>query len=286
MHTRRCPGYIAAIVLISSAPFPAVCLAQGDPNLPRDADGCTELKGLLKLAGSYIVSCDHSDSVEVVMPLKPDALGNSREKSVRGHYESREYQLLSIYQGDQAFNSLLQWLVLAGFKVKYFISPTTITARKDDTWLLVTVSGEYYDVKSVRVEEQPWVPVHDALGIAREMQTNQRARIYGIEFSPENQNVVEEHSKILGEVLAYLKANPGLTINVESHTTSNNDDAEGDLAITQKRAKAVAAWLEAHGVAPGCLRPEAVGRNKPLTENDTPIEIQKNDRIELVKIAP
>jgi len=291
MDARRFSPYIIAMLLFSPAVVPALCLAQENQGMPpaqplRDVEGCTDLKGLPKLGGSYIVSCDQGDSAEVVMPLKPDAQGNTREKSVRGHYESREYQLASFYQGDQAFHSLMQWLPLAGFRVKYFASPSTITARKEDTWVLVTVSGEYYDLKAVRVEQEPWVPAKDAQGIAQEMQTSQRAGIYGIEFSPDNQKVVEEHSRILGEVLAYLKANPGLTLDVESHTMSNNNDAEGDMAITQKRAKAVTAWLEAHGVAAGRLRPQAVGRNKPLTENDTLIEIQRNDRIELVKIAP
>ena len=291
MGAHRCPLFVAAIFLIGSSLISTVCLAQGDPATPaaqprRDVEGCTDLKGLPKLGGSYIVSCDHEDSAEVVMPLKPDAQGNPQEKSVRGHYESREYQLVSYYQGDQAFQGLMQWLPLAGFRVKYFASPSTITARKEDTWVLVTVSGEYYDVKAVRVEQQPWVPAKDAQGIAQEMQTSQRAGIYGIEFSPDNQKVVEGDSKILGEVLAYFKANPGLTVDVESHTMTNNGDADGDLAITQKRAKAVVAWLEAHGVAAGRLRPQALGRTKPLTDNDTPLEIQRNDRIELVKIAP
>jgi len=290
MDARRFAPRMIAMLLFSSALVPAVSWAQGNEGMPqaqphRDVEGCTDIKGVPKLGGSYIVSCDQGDSIEVVMPLKPDAQGNPREKSVRGHYEGREYQLVS-YQGDQAFNSLTQWLPLAGFRVKYFASPSTITARKEDTWVLVTVSGEYYDVKAVRVPEEPWAPVRDAQGISREMQASQRAAIYGIEFSPDNQNVVEERSKILDEVLAYLKANPRLTLAVESHTMSNNGDAEGDLAVTQKRAKAVIAWLEAHGVAAGRLRPQARGRNKPLTENDTPTEIQRNDRIELVKVEP
>jgi outer membrane protein OmpA-like peptidoglycan-associated protein len=140
-------------------------------------------------------------------------------------------------------------------------------------------------VSVVRSKEEPWTPVRNAQEISREMEAHKRVAIYGIEFSPDNQSVIEENSKILGEVLTYIKGNPGLAIIVESHKTSTNGNAEDDQEITRRRAKAVADWLETHGVAAGRLQPKAVGRNKPITENDTPQEIQRNERIELAKTA-
>jgi outer membrane protein OmpA-like peptidoglycan-associated protein len=284
-------AFIVGILFVTSILVPAVCLAQensgAQPFQPsRDLEGCTDLKVLPKLAATTIVSCDSGDSIEVILPLKPDAAGNAREKSVRGRYEFREYRIPSVYQDEQAFLSLMQWLPLAGFTVKYSASPSTITARKQDIWVLINVGGEYYDVKAVLVQPDPWAAVKDAQEISREMEAHKRVAIYGIEFSPDNQTVMEAQSKILGEVLTYLNGKAGLTIDVESHTMSNNGNAEDDQAITRKRAQAVVAWLEAHGIAAGRLRPQAIGRNKPLTENDTPMEIQRNNRIELVQTAP
>jgi len=80
-----------------------------------------------------------------------------------------------------------------------------------------------------------------------------------------------------------LKENPNLGIIVESHKFSTNGNAENDLEITKKRANAVVDWLVAHGVTAGRLQSKALGRTKPLTENDTPIEIQRNERIALSK---
>jgi outer membrane protein OmpA-like peptidoglycan-associated protein len=248
-------------------------------------EGCADLKVFPKLAASVIVSCDKGDSIEITLPMKPDGQGFVREKTLRGRYEFREYQLPQIYQAEQAFQNLMQLLPIAGFTVKYSQSPSTISARNQDIWILISVSGEYYDVKAVRVQEDPWSPVKDAQEISREMEAHKRVAIYGIEFSPDNQTVVEEHSKILGEILSYLKGNAGPTFDVESHTMSKNGSGEADHEITRKRAQAVVAWLEAHGMAAGRLRPEAFGRNKPITENDTLLEIQRNDRIELVKTA-
>jgi len=67
---------------------------------------------------------------------------------------------------------------------------------------------------------------------------------------------------------------------------SGNGNAQDDQEITRKRAKAVVDWLQAHGIVAGRLHPKALGRNKPITENDTPLEVQRNERIELAKTAP
>jgi len=221
------------------------------------------------------------------MPLKPDAQGFAQEKSVRGDYEFREYQIPQADQQEHAFENLMRLAPMAGFIVKYSADPSTITARKADTWIRINVGGEFYDVSVVRVKEDPWTPpFKGAREISREMDTNARVAIYGIEFSPDNQAVLPENSKILAEVLTYLKVNPGLTIDVESHRMSSNGNAQDDQEITRKRAKAVIDWLVAHGIALACLQPKALGHNKPITENDTPLEVQRNERIELAKTAP
>jgi outer membrane protein OmpA-like peptidoglycan-associated protein len=271
--------FIAGVVFVGATLVPVVCPAQG-------VEGCADLKVVPKLAGSVIVSCDKGDSMEVTLPLKPDAQGSAREKSVRGHYEFREYHIaLPNYQQDQAFEDLLRLLPIAGSTVKYAANPT-ITARNGDTWILINVSGEYCDVKTVQASEDPWTPAKDAQEISREMQAHSRVAIYGIQFSPDNSAVVEENSKILGEVLTYLKRNPAATIDVESHKVSTTGTAEDDQEVTRKRATAVVTWLTAHGIAAERLRAKPLGRNKPITENDTPLEIERNERIELAQTAP
>ena len=78
---------IAGVVFASATLVPVGCFAQG-------GEGCADLKVVPRLPASIIVSCDKGDSIEVILPLKPDAQGSAREKSVRGHYEFREYQIM------------------------------------------------------------------------------------------------------------------------------------------------------------------------------------------------
>jgi outer membrane protein OmpA-like peptidoglycan-associated protein len=292
MSADRFPkAIIAGVAFAAVILFPALSLAQGEPDAQTDApklaaSGCADLSVLSRLPNSVIVSCEKADSVDVTMPLKPDDQGNAQEKSVRGTYEFREYQILDDDEQEHAFDHLTQLLGIAGFTVRYSSSPSTITAQNQDTWILVEVNGESYDVRVVQMKEDPWTPVKNAQDISREIEAHHRVAIYGIEFSPDNRTILAENSKILGQVLAYLQENSGGAFDVESHTMNANGNADEDFEITRQRAQAVVGWLEAHGVAPGRLEPKALGRNKPIADNGTPLGLKRNDRIELAKTTP
>ena len=280
-------SFALGFVLSFAGFIPGVCLAQEqtEETEAHDSGDCEDLTVLSKLTTSVILSCHAGNPVKVTMPLSPDAQGNSREKVVSGAYQFREYKILQADQQEPAFDNLMQLLPIAGFTIKYSYSPSTITARKENTWILVNLSGEIYSVSVVEAKEQPWLPVTDAEGISREMSSNSRVAIYGIEFSPDGQSIVEENSKILDEVLKYLKANPGLTLAIESHKMSQSGNPQADEEVTRKRAKAVANWLEAHGINGSRLQPKGLGRTRPIADNDSALEVQQNERIELAKPA-
>ena len=268
--------------------LPGLCPAQEslnfNPSEPKsDAAGCADLTVFPRLAGSTITSCDHGDSNEVSMPLKPDAQGFAREKTVRGIYEYREYQAPQGYPQEQIFQNLMQLAPMAGFIVKYSAQSSTITARKSDIWILINVAGDSYNVSTVSAKEETWKSVMTAEEISREMQAHNRVEIYGIKFFTADQSIMEEQSPILFEILKYLKQNPDLSVVIESHKVSTTGPPEDDLEITRERANAVMDWLIAHGLARARVRPRPFGRHSPLTENESPSEIQRNERIVLAK---
>jgi outer membrane protein OmpA-like peptidoglycan-associated protein len=285
-------SFVIGIAFSIALLIPYLCRAQEamDPQtgLPRQAvpGECADLPVPRRVVSAVIVSCDKQDSAEVTMLVNSGDQGDSREKTVRGAYEFRQYQIGEQQMQEQAFDALSQSFDSAGFKIKFSSSPATITARKEDTWILAKLSGDYYDVTVVRAKETPWAPVRNAQEISQEMEAHKRVAIYGVAFSPDNQAVDVGHSGILGEVLTYLQVNPAVTFDVESHKMTNDGNAEADLEISRKRAKAVVDCLQAHGVAAGRLQPKGLGRTKPITENDTAQEIQRNERIEFVKLSP
>jgi outer membrane protein OmpA-like peptidoglycan-associated protein len=278
---------ILVVAAIAAIFLPARCLAQVGPNpdspeVSGDVAACADLKEFPTLPSSKIVGCDKGNSIEVTMPLKPDARGYAREKTIRGDYEFREYQFPQEDQQEQTFDNLMRLFSIEGFSVKFVSNPSTITGHKEGAWILVSLSGEYCDVKLVHVNEDPWIPVKDVKEISKEMEAHHRVALYGIRFSSDDRTVVEETSPILPEVLKYFQLNPALAVVIESHKFSANGTEESDQQITSKRAKAVAEWLAARGIATGRLESRALGRSKPITDNDTQLEIEKNERIELV----
>lgn len=264
------------------------CAQQLDINgMPLEKDpnpdaGCPHFSLFEPVHGATVVSCQRGNSVEVSMPLEPDASGRAREKRIRGKYEYREYQIPQSEE-DSAFDKLLDQLPMAGFRIKYSMKPSAITARNGDTWARINISGDSYNVSVVREVPGAFTPVKTAAEIARELEAHDRVDIYGIQFSPENRAIQDLQSPILEEVLKYLKQNGDLTVIVESHKFTPFGSAQSDLEITAARSSAVVAWLAAHGVSSSRLHSKPFGRTQPLAENDTPLEIAKNERIVLAR---
>ena len=293
MTIRRLRLYLSFAIALGCAfvlALPSACWAQqtdGAPGQyygPRDESGCPPLTILWPISWATVVSCQHGDSVEVILPLKPDVQGYAQEKRVRGAYEFREYRIDKIGR-DSAFDNMMNELPQAGFKVKYSSKPSTITARREDIWALINMSEESYNVSLVKEPPEVWQSASTAAEISREMQAHNRVDIYGIQFSPNDQSILEKESPILSEILKYLKQNPDLSVVIESDKWSMDGPSENDAEITRERANAVMDWLIANGVARARVQPRPAGRNNPITGNESPSEIQRNERIVLKKAA-
>ena len=283
---RRCLSFATTLACVSILMLPAVCVAQQSDQTDgnQDASGCPPLTILWPIPGATVVSCQHGDSVRVTFPLKPDAHGYAQEKEVRGAFEFREYQISKVLQ-DAAFDNMMSELPAAGFTIKFSSKPSTITARKEDMWALINISGDVYNVSLVKGPPEVWASVKTAAEISREMQAHNRVDIYGIEFWSVEQAIREKPSAILFEILKYLNQNNNISVTVESDKFTPNKPPELDSEITRERANAVVDWLVAHGVERSRVQPRAAGRNNPITENESPSEIQRNERIVLIKLA-
>jgi outer membrane protein OmpA-like peptidoglycan-associated protein len=273
---------IALACCIQCAPR---CWAQGNFNADPEikAADCPALPVFPQLAMTVVVSCQTSESVAVTMPLKPDPQGRAREKTVRGKYEFREYRIRAL--PEYAFDNLMQLVPIAGFVTEYSAKPTTITARKDDTWILISLSGDTYNLSVVREPEVSCTAPKDSGQISHEMQAHSRFAIYGLQFSADNHLVPESSSEILAALLDYLKQSADPRIFVESHKVTNGGSEDDDFEITRERANALVDWLVAHGIPAARLQAKPFGRMKPVTDNNTPTGMQCNERIELAKAA-
>ncbi len=83
----------------------------------------------------------------------------------------------------------------------------------------------------------------------------------------------------LGQLVALLREQPQLRIQINGHTDNVGDEASNQL-LSERRAKAVYDYLVAHGIAPARLRYRGFGESQPIQSNDTAEGRAQNRRTE------
>lgn len=88
------------------------------------------------------------------------------------------------------------------------------------------------------------------------------------------------------EALVYhaeqLAANPNMRIRLEGHADERGT-TEYNLALGERRAKAVESYLQVQGVAPGQMEVISYGESRPVDTATTEAAYARNRRVELVK---
>jgi len=110
-----------------------------------------------------------------------------------------------------------------------------------------------------------------------------RVATQGIFFDVGSDRIRPESSPTLKEIGQMLTEHATLRLVIEGHT-DNTGAAASNLALSQKRADAVRAYLlESNGVDASRLKAKGMGQTVPAVPNTTPEGRQQNRRVELVK---
>jgi len=108
-----------------------------------------------------------------------------------------------------------------------------------------------------------------------------RVATQGILFATGSDRLRPESTPVLQEIVAMLKEHPDLTLRIEGHTDDVGDEAS-NLALSERRAAAVKAWLVESGrVAGARLVTAGLGESKPAVAGTTPEAREQNRRVEL-----
>jgi len=86
---------------------------------------------------------------------------------------------------------------------------------------------------------------------------------------------------LLDDVVQALQDNPGFRVRIEGHADSSGLDAQNQT-LSERRAAAVLAYLESHGVAKERLTSKGFSSSEPTVSNDTPAGREVNRRVEFV----
>ncbi len=120
-------------------------------------------------------------------------------------------------------------------------------------------------------------------GLAQRLSSGGRAVLYGIYFDSDSATIRPESQATLEEVLAVLKGQPSLRLQVGGHTDATNTDAH-NLQLSQRRAEAVVKWLVEHRVATGRLTAKGFGKAQPVADNATAAGRALNRRVEVTAL--
>ncbi|MFN8655163.1 MAG: OmpA family protein [Candidatus Obscuribacterales bacterium] len=116
--------------------------------------------------------------------------------------------------------------------------------------------------------------------IDADLQARGRSIIYGIHFDVDSDKLRSESDSTLQAILQTLKATPNRKLVIEGHTDSTNTE-EYNQKLSERRAKAVVAWLVSHGISSSTLTAKGLGETKPVAANTTPQGRALNRRVEL-----
>jgi len=110
-----------------------------------------------------------------------------------------------------------------------------------------------------------------------------RVSINGILFDTGSDHIRAESTPVLKDIGNMLREHPELKLLVEGHT-DNVGSATLNLALSDKRAAAVKAWLiDKEQVVGSRLTTKGMGDTKPAASNTSPEGRQNNRRVDLVK---
>lgn len=127
----------------------------------------------------------------------------------------------------------------------------------------------------------------DALNIAtkKALLNGEDVSLKNVDFASGKTSLDVKSKKELDKLVDFLKHNPDRHIVVSGHT-DNIGSKVSNQRISQKRAEAVASYLESRGIDKERIRAYGYGEEYPLNDNSTPEKRKENRRIEVALIIP
>ena len=104
-----------------------------------------------------------------------------------------------------------------------------------------------------------------------------------LEFATGKDIIKQESFTSLDELAGLMAKKPNWRLKISGHT-DNQGQATANLKLSEKRSKAVQAYLVSKGIAADRFKVEWFGAKKPIADNKTEAGRQKNRRVEMLII--
>ncbi len=141
--------------------------------------------------------------------------------------------------------------------------------------------GSYYYLDMVSLYAPSEGNEDEPVSNAKTFELNKEHTFKNVLFAFDDHNLLPSAVDELGEILRYLTVNTDLKINISGHTDTIGNEAY-NLVLSQKRARAVAAYLMDKGVSKERISYEGLGSSQPVSTNKTAIGRHENRRVAFV----
>jgi outer membrane protein OmpA-like peptidoglycan-associated protein/tetratricopeptide (TPR) repeat protein len=112
------------------------------------------------------------------------------------------------------------------------------------------------------------------------LRSGTRVVLNNIFFETDSDSLLPASRTELDRVYAFLESHPSLSVEIAGHT-DNRGSPEHNQVLSERRARAVVAYLGNRGVDPSRMRPVGYGEGEPVSGNDTEEGRALNRRTEL-----
>jgi len=118
--------------------------------------------------------------------------------------------------------------------------------------------------------------------VMKQLQSEGRARLYGILFDTDSDHIKDESKPTLDKLVAAARSQTTWYFAIEGHTDNVGSDAHNQT-LSEKRAASVKAYLVNAGVAANRLTTQGFGASHPVASNNTALGRSQNRRVEVVR---
>jgi len=124
----------------------------------------------------------------------------------------------------------------------------------------------------------------------KKLELNQAIVLKDVYYDFDKATLRPESNRTLGLLVEILNVNPGIVVELSSHTDSKGENLYNEK-LSQRRAESVVKYLKKAGISKDRLVPKGYGENHPIAENtnpdgsDNPEGRQMNRRTEIMVIG-
>ncbi len=156
-----------------------------------------------------------------------------------------------------------------------------IGVREEDEYEMEVKNNEgYIFYTNQRIVPQRGKENYLEVQVAKELKPNTKIRLHNVTFEYNRADLNQYAQEELIRICPLLKAYPNLLIEIAAHT-DNIGTKEGNIALSQRRANTVKAFLNTQGIASAQIITQALGESQPIATNQTDEGRRQNRRFEL-----